>query len=642
MKYELNTPYDFEVRNVVQGNDSLTFEIEVGGNLFPVKAYPEQIEEVVPKTVSCRIMLDKNENAYLIQNEAFLYPFLYKPERRYIFEVADIRDGYVVLKDKHGLFHAMELDGTKLSVNEIIVRCVNVIVDKGDKAHLSFYYTDIVVEEQKQEYHDLVSEEPKVRPKYAPTIFEEDAPKVKVIEPLPSPKVASTETSFTIQENSKIENKENGISVSALIKDKNWSQLSLYFDKNLGKAKTPVILKEITAFIENCISGKVYWEAVRFLISYDAHSFLGTIAKVDTSHIFDISENVNPNLVDDVVRKAFNVSDKLKFALDIIAKCAKYLTTEQKNFIQSKCVDLNTPESLFSLFKVLRLTPDDAIVYLLSLKDNIAAAFTIYKFYSIGKNGNIINERSQHVSFRPSKINEYTRFMVKMQSYPFAVSANLIDSIILAKEHCPFELRKVVEQNDYKGFYTYVSSKRQKMINVETKRTLESLTVGDVIDNLIYKSQTDNYYVLRSQELGVFVLLDKKLTKVVPNNENQSSVRIVKVMIHKSMKWFAVAQKSIPSMYKLPPIFENDTLFDVVFHQSGNSRWQPSIKKYGFIIDTEFDDIPYNIDKSAVHKARILKRKNFFTYQIHIIEPVSSPAPDDLLAQLAIKFRNKR
>ena len=151
MKYELNTPYDFEVRNVVQDNDSLTFEVEVGGNLFPVKAYPEQIEEVVPKTVSCRIMHDKNKNAYLIQNEAFLYPFLYKPERRYIFEVADIRDGYVVLKDKHGLYHAMELDGTKLSVNEIIVRCVNVIVDKGYKAYLSFYYTDIVVEEQKQE-----------------------------------------------------------------------------------------------------------------------------------------------------------------------------------------------------------------------------------------------------------------------------------------------------------------------------------------------------------------------------------------------------------------------------------------------------------------------------------------------------------
>ena len=43
MKYELNTPYDFEVRNVSQDNDSLSFEVGFGGNLFPVKAYPEQI-----------------------------------------------------------------------------------------------------------------------------------------------------------------------------------------------------------------------------------------------------------------------------------------------------------------------------------------------------------------------------------------------------------------------------------------------------------------------------------------------------------------------------------------------------------------------------------------------------------------------
>ena len=199
-----------------------------------------------------------------------------------------------------------------------------------------------------------------------------------------------------------------------------------------------------------------------------------------------------------------------------------------------------------------------------------------------------------------------------------------------------------MEQNDFKGFYTYVSSKRQKMINVETKRTLESLTVGDVIDNLIYKSQTDNYYVLRSQELGVVALLDKKLTKVTPNNENQTTVRIVKVMTHKGKKWFVVAQKSTPSMYTLPPMFENETSFDVVFHQSGNGRWQPSIKKYGFIIDTEFDDIPYDIDGSAVHKARIIKRKNFFTYQIHIMEPENPQSQDNLLAQLAMKFRNKR
>lgn len=137
-----------------------------------------------------------------------------------------------------------------------------------------------------------------------------------------------------------------------------------------------------------------------------------------------------------------------------------HLTTEQKNIILAKCVDLNKPESFFSLFKVLIFTPDDAIIYLLSLKDNIAAAFTIYKFYVLGKKGNNINEKSQYISFRSSKINEYTRIMMKMQSYPFSVSANLINSNILTKEHCPFDLRKAVEQDDFKGFFTYVTRKQ--------------------------------------------------------------------------------------------------------------------------------------------------------------------------------------
>ena len=60
--------------------------------------------------------------------------------------------------------------------------------------------------------------------------------------------------------------------------------------------------------------------------------------------------------------------------------------------------------------------------------------------------------------------------MLMMQSYPFTLSAKLINSTILAKERCSFELQKVVEQDDFKGFYTYVSRKLQEMINVETKR----------------------------------------------------------------------------------------------------------------------------------------------------------------------------
>ena len=619
MKYELNTPYDLEVKNVIQDKDSLAFEVEVGGSLFPVKAYPEQIEESIPTTVSCRIMLDKNRNAYLTQNEAFLFPFLYKPNKRYIFEVVDIRDGYVTLKDKHGLFHSMQMDGTMFSVNEIIVRCVNIIMDNGYKAHLGFYYTDVVVEKLKQEIHDFVPEEPKVQPQYAPTIFEEDTPKVSTTKSVPLPPVVPAETKQTRQESPKAGKSDTEISISFLLKEKEWSQLNDYFDNNLGKAKTPAILKEITAFIENCISGKQYWETIKYLVDYDAHMFLGTIAKVDTSHIFDIADTIDHNCLDGIVRTSFEVTDRLKYALDLIAKCSKHLSIEHKNYIQFKCKDLNTPDSFFNLFKILRLNPDDAIVYLLSLKDNIAAAFTIYKFYLIGKNNNVINERSQFVAFKPSKINEYIQFMVRMQSDPFNLSASLINVNILSKGYCPTDLRKTVEQEGYEGFFTYATRKQQKKNAEEVKRTLESLTRGDNLTNLVYKSQTDNYFVLRSPELGVFALLDKKLTKVTPNNDNKTNAKIMKVMTHNGKKCFIVAQKPCPSMYTFPQIFDNTTQFDVVFHVNGSGHWQPAIKKYGFLIDTDFAPILFGIDYSAVYKARIIKRKNFFSYLIQVV-----------------------
>ena len=176
MKYELNKPYNFEVKRLIDESGVLFFQVEIEGNLFPVKAYPEQLEESTPSIVSCRIMLDKNKNAFLVQNEAFLYPIIYKSNRRYLFEVVEIREGYVILMDKHGLYHKMVNDGTKLSVHEIIVRCVDVVKDDYYNAHLNFYYFEPELEGQKAPEISIKVPEEIVQTQYAPTIFEEDAP----------------------------------------------------------------------------------------------------------------------------------------------------------------------------------------------------------------------------------------------------------------------------------------------------------------------------------------------------------------------------------------------------------------------------------------------------------------------------------
>lgn len=620
MKYELNKPYNFEVKGVLDENGTLSFQVEIEGNLFPVKAYPEQLEKSTPSIVSCRIMLDKNKNAFLVQNEAFIYPIIYKSNSRYLFEVVEIRDDYITLTDKHGLHHTMVNDGTKLSLHEIIVRCVDVVKDDSYKAHLNFYYSEPNLE--KQEEKELSIEVPVGidQIKYAPTIFEEDSP-IR-IKDLVSSRDYPSNTNVPISKEIVDVNDVNSddLSVATLLESKDWDILRIYFSKNLGKSKTPIILKEISTTISNIKSASSYWETVRFLIRYNAHTFLATLAKIDTSNIIGITEKVDPDFLNELVQYVFSISDKLNHSLDLIKPCASYLTIENKNYIQSKCVELNTPESFYKLFKLLRLSPDDAIVYLLSIRDNIAAAYTIYKFYSDGKKGNRLTENSYYSCFRPSKILEFTQIMNKMQSYPFSLSSILVKSLILNRGKCPIDLYNEIEKKGFNGFYTYVIRKQQQETIAKNKRLLDSLTIGDTIDGLILKKQTDNYYILHNNSLGIYVLLVKELTKNIPSSETKITAKIAKIMAHNGKKVFIVHHTTIPSRYSFPPIVDGSTIFEIGFHENNKGNWQANVKKFFNLIDVEVLFIPPHFDYRQKYKAKILKRKDFFTYQVKILE----------------------
>lgn len=621
MKYELNKPYNFEVKRVDDESGTLNFQVEIEGNLFPVKAYPEQLEESTPSIVSCRIMLDKNKNAFLVQNEAFLYPIIYKSNHRYLFEVAEIREGYVILLDKHGLYHTMVNDGTKLSLHEIIVRCVDVVKDDSIKAHLNFYYSEPELKKQKAVEISVNVPKEIVQTQYAPTIFEEDAPVNKEKNTVSSNDYPLTTNVIKVnatgdQKNANLET----VSIAALLESKDWDLLRKFLKKHLGKSNTPAILKEISETISNYKSAFSYWEAVNFFIEYDAHTFLGTLAKIDTSKFIGITEKVDPDFLNEIIRKAFSVSDKLKHSMDLIEPCASYLTIENKNYIQSKCIELNTPESFYKLFKLLRLSPDDAIVYLLSIRDNNAAAYTIYKFYSDGKNGNRLSEKSTFSSFRPSKIFEYAQIMSKMQSTPFSLSSTLVKSLILNQGKCPTDLYREIEQKGYNGFNTYVIRKKNQEALIEKARILDSLTVGDTIERLVLIKQTDNYYILHSPLLGVYALLVKDLTKTIPNPDTKTSAKIAKILIHRKEKVFIVHQSNISSVYSFPPIVNEKTIIEIGFHETRVGKWRPDVKKFCNLIDAEIVSIPPHFDYRQKCKAQIIRRKDFFTYQVKILE----------------------
>ena len=463
MKYELNTPYEFEVKNVSEYNGVSVFEVEIGGNLFPVKAYPEQLEGDIPHIVSCRIVLDKNKNAFLVQNEAFLYPYIYKPNQRYIFEIIEVKDNHVVLKDKYGLYHSMSKEGTSYSVNEIIVRCVKIIKDQNCRAHLDFYYLDPAQMQKQITEESIINSQETNNTIYPPTLFVQDPPSSSSPRTKSDLQIKESDATVVTHQKDKKSEAVKSRTLSSMMLSKEWDNIRLYLKKNLRGPQIPQIQQEIATTIDQSSSFSFYWDSVCFFLSYDAHMFIGTLAKIDTSSFEGKPYHIDYLLLDDIIRYAFSPSDKLPHALRLLAPCKEILTTKQKNFIQIKCAWLNTSEAFYELFKLLSFSPNDAVFYLLTLQENDAAAYTIYKFYQDGKNGGRLVEESNIETFKPSNILKYCQMMEKTQKLAFRFAAKLIKTSILNMDHFPRYYQREVAKNGYEGFMKIIAREEQRI-----------------------------------------------------------------------------------------------------------------------------------------------------------------------------------
>ncbi len=600
MKYELNTPYEFEVKNIVNDNDTPSFEVEIGDSLFPVKAYPEQIQGNIPPIISCRIVLDKNKNAYLVQNEAFCYPFIYKPNHRYIFEVIDIKDEYIVLQDKHGIIHTMPKDGASYYLNEIIVKCVEIVNDNNFKAHLIFKDSYPIVETTDEETVEIQATSDK--PKYAPTVFIED--------PMP-PVHKETDKNEIGSAGGK------NLSVSTMLLTKDWDNLKLYLEENLKGREIPRIQQEVAVTIEKLNSSSLYWSVVRFLLHFDAHLFLATIANANISNITDISENISYDTINDIIDDAFLPTDKTKHAIILIKPFRHLLTPLQKDYIKKKCANLTEVEAFYNLFKSLNLSPDSAVKYLLTLEDNIAAAYTIYKFYLDGKNGRHINENSSIPSFRPSVIANHCSMMSKSKSYAFQVSSNLISSRILEKRgSCPPYILEELSKNGFEGFKSIIARKRHKE---ETKKILTSFSAGDELSELNFIREIDNYYLLVEPKTGSHALLVKELTEIKPSNKKKSKAKIIKTMANNGKTIFIVSQKIVPPTFAIPPLVNQYTILELGFTEF-NGLWYPEVRKYSKLLKILIEPRPRNIDFKKRYKAQIIEQKDFFTFVVKLMK----------------------
>lgn len=598
MKYELNKPYDFEVKNVINNDGTLRFEVDIDGNLFPVKAFPEQIEDRIPTNVSCRIVRDKNGNAYLIQNEAFLFPFIYHPFRKYIFEVVSIKDSFVVLQDKYGLLHTMPSDGLSVSLNEIIVRYVEIINENNFRAHLNFLLDKPQIEEKKDDIYPDV--EASSQPQYAPTVFVQEQPTSNTTSPNNDQAPASDENR----------------TVSSMLLSKEWDYLETYFDDNLKGRQIPQIQQEVASAIEQYDSAASYWETIRFILNYDAHLFLGTLAKIDTPKIKEKAASIDTETQEHIIDKAFSATDKLRFALDLITPLRENLTVKQKNYIQMRCAEINDCETFYSLFKLLKFSPDEAVVYLLSLSENLAAAYTLYKFYYDGKRAKRLFENSVFEAFRPSGISEYCNLMETFDSFAFNTAALLIRYKILNKGTCPQDILKAVQENGYQGFRSYVVSKESQN---KAKELITSLSIGDSLYGLKFMRELDNHFLLFDSKTNSYVLLLKNLTEKRPTKEEKCQARIAQILKNRGKTFYIVSQKTVPPTYIFPPLVNQSTILEIAFTENYNGNWYPEVKHYCKFLHVIINSRPRFVDYKIRHKIKIIGKKDFFSYYVDMI-----------------------
>ena len=169
---------------------------------------------------------------------------------------------------------------------------------------------------------------------YPPTIFEQDTPKVS----------SMSATNENIKEENRLSTSEkkkndyvlNSLSVPMMITTRDWNHLSFYLKNNLQGGKIRVIQQDVLKAFENEKSAELYWETVLFLLKYDAHIFIGTIAKIDISKFENVSSGLENSAINDIIHISFSNIDKIKFAIDIAMPLKDQLTIEHKNFIQEK------------------------------------------------------------------------------------------------------------------------------------------------------------------------------------------------------------------------------------------------------------------------------------------------------------------
>lgn len=430
--------------------------------------------------------------------------------------------------------------------------------------------------------------------------------------PIDNELVASSASTAKISNIVDTSNSAADYSLKTLITKKDWMKVSSYFDKNLYGGNIPQIRREITDILLQCDSVNEKLEIADFLLGYNTSIFLATVSneKLYTSKV-----DLNLNLLDSIIKRAFSCEDKLKYAIGILRAFERYLSLKEYDYIKEKCRNLNS-YSEFNEFLTIVFESDEAkIDYLSDSVGNPVTAFALYQTYLNLENANLVKENSPAAEFRPSHIRSLCAKYSMVNSYLGNALVSLIKNNVLHEDICTPELKREVEENGFAGFQSYLQKKEHLE---KSKAAMESLTIGAQINGLRYIKTIGDYYLFTENKTSSYALMDKTLCVEIPSKDIPIHATIVKILQHKGKTVFVVTQKTMSTEYKMPDLIKVGDLIEVGFMQNQNGDWYPTSNNYWKILTLRFKNRPADIDYRKKQTVKVIKPFNFFTYLVEI------------------------
>lgn len=241
-----------------------------------------------------------------------------------------------------------------------------------------------------------------------------------------------------------------------MIKSKDWTSVSRYFDKNLYGGNIPTIRREITEILNLCESNSSKLEIANFLLGYNTSIFLATISN---EKLYLSKDAIDPDVLDSVIRKAFSCEDKMKYAIGLLRTFEKSLTLDHYEYIKEKCRCLNSYNEFKEFLSIAFESEEDIIDYLVESLDNPAVAFSLYHIYVNLENASRLKENSPLKVFRPSYIKSLCEKYAMTDSHIIKAIVCLLKDNVLHDGICSDELNRSVIDSGFAGFQGYLQKK---------------------------------------------------------------------------------------------------------------------------------------------------------------------------------------